>query len=289
MPPAQTLPIIIAAYPLSHGFYRIPYGDGTDFVVSRDHVTHTPPIKEDWVTDGFGPLVNMPIVAAADGRVRLIRDDNTACCADGDNNINCSSCNNFVGIEHTNSEWTKYSHFKTGSVTGAAGLDTNDCVVQGQLLGYEGDVGHTSGGGSQNRLQVMCDTPLVDTTKKCGIHLHWEVRMTSRFSDLRVPILCGVPGEIAYAGDNLTGVPCDPGSCISGISIPPQILTGAAISVSRADTSISSEAEYRDSRSTAYFAGDHITLKPGFASRTGTYFHAMIKSCEDGPNGCPPE
>ncbi|MBD3297641.1 MAG: hypothetical protein GF341_03220, partial [candidate division Zixibacteria bacterium] len=40
MPPAQALPVIIAAYPLSHGFYRIPYDDGITFRVSRDHITH---------------------------------------------------------------------------------------------------------------------------------------------------------------------------------------------------------------------------------------------------------
>jgi hypothetical protein len=148
MPPTETIPVIIAAYPLSHGFYRIPYDDGISFRVSRDHVTHTPPIKEDWITVGFGPLANMEIVAAADGRVRIIRDHFTVCCSDAANDINCSGCNNFVWIEHSNGEWTKYSHFTTGSVTGAAGLDTNDCVVQGQFLGYEGDVGHTSGSGS---------------------------------------------------------------------------------------------------------------------------------------------
>jgi len=289
MPAAQTLPIIVAAYPLSHGYYRIPYDDGVGFRVSRDHTSHDPPIKEDWVSLAYGPLSSIPIVAAADGRIRQISDANTVCCSDKANGVNCSACNNFVWIEHSNGEWTKYSHFQTGSVTFVAGLDTNDCVVQGQLLGYEGDVGHTSGSGSLNRPQTVCSTPLVDTTRKCGIHLHWEVRMTSQNSDLRVPILCGVLGGIAYQNDTLVGAPCDPLDCVAGLAFPAQTVGGSAIAVSSAALSISSRVEYLDSRSTAYFAGDHVTLLPGFASRAGTYFHAMIKSCEDGPNGCPPE
>ena len=287
---SQSVPVLVAAWALTHGFYRSPYDDGIGYRVSKDHTNHNPPGKQDWVSLSYGPSSNIPIVAAADGRIRAIRDDNTQCCADAANGINCSACNNFVWIEHTNGEWTKYSHFVTGTVTGVAGLDTNDCVVQGQLLGYEGDVGHTSGSGGINRLQSPCgSTPLVDTTRRCGIHCHWEVRATSQSSGLRVPILCGVTGGIAYANDTLIGTPCSGSECSTGIVIPSQVITGSSISVVKADISISSRAEYRDSRSTAYFAGDHITLLPGFASRAGTYFNAMIKSCQDGPNGCPPE
>ena len=285
----ETSLILVGGYPLSHGFYRIPYDDNESFRVSQDHVTHNPPVKEDWRSLAYGPTQSIPIVAAADGRIRSIADHNTVCCADGANGINCSACNNSVWIEHANGEWTKYSHFKTGSVTGAAGLDTNECVVQGQLLGYEGDVGHTSGGGALNRPQTVCGQPLVDTTLKCGIHLHWEVRMTSQNSELRVPILCGVDGGIAYQNDTLIAVPCDPFACVAGIVIPPQVIGGASIGVSKASVSVTSQAEHIGSVSRAYFAGDHITLAPGFAARTGTYFHAMIKSCEDGTNGCPPE
>ena len=174
-------------------------------------------------------------------------------------------------------------------VVGAAGLDTNDCVVQGQFLGYEGDVGHTKGGGALNRKQTLCSTPLVDTSLQCGIHLHWEVRMTSQTSELRIPLLCGVTGSIAYQNDTLVAVPCDAGVCDANLSYGPATIGGSSIAVAKAGVSITSQREYIGSVSRAYFAGDHVTLLPGFAARTGTYFHAMIKACEDGTNGCPPE
>lgn len=282
------VPVVVGGYPLSHGWYRIPYGDGEPIRVSRDHVTHTPPIKEDWVAVGGGPTQQIPVVAAADGRIRSIVDDNTNCCADKDNDINCSACNNSVWIEHSNGEWTKYSHFQTGTVTSpfVANLDTNDCVVQGQLLGYEGQIGHTSG---NDALQTMCSEPLVDSSKRCGIHLHWEVRYNQDADFLRVPILCGVDGWIAFAGDTILAAQCNGFGCETDVVIGNGVIGGSAMSVTTADNSITSEGIYTGSTSTAYFAGNRITLQPGFAARTGTYFHAMIKSCESSSSGCPPQ
>lgn len=281
------VPVVVGGLPLSHGWYRIPYGTGEPIFVSRDHVTHTPPIKEDWIALNGGAAQNIAIVAAADGRIRSIADHNTVCCADNANNINCSACNNSVWIEHANGEWTKYSHFKTGTVTGSpAFLDTNDCVVQGQILGYEGDVGHTSG---NDRLQTVCSTPLVDTTRRCSIHLHWEVAWNQDSDYLRVPIMCGVTGWIAYDNDTITAATCNGLGCETDVVIGNGVIGGGVISVESADNSITSQAIYTGSTSTAYFSGNRITLEPGFAARSGVYFHAMIKSCEDGTNGCPPQ
>lgn len=282
------VPVLVGGYPLSHGWYRIPYGTGEFIRVSQDHVTHSPPIKEDWVDINGGPLQQIPIVAAADGRIRSIVDDNTVCCSDKANDVNCSACNNSVWIEHANGEWTKYSHFQTGTVTSplVANLDTNDCVVQGQLLGYEGQIGHTRGGDAK---QTVCVDPLVDTTLKCGIHLHWEVRYNQDEDFLRVPILCGVDGWIAYKDDTIVAATCNGLGCETDVVIGNGVIGGGVISVEAADNSITSEAVYMASTSTAYFAGNRITLQPGFAARSGVYFHAMIKSCEDGTNGCPPQ
>jgi hypothetical protein len=267
--------------------YRIPYGDGQPIFVSRDHTNHSPPIKEDWVAQNGGANQNIPVVAAADGRIRSIVDDNTQCCSDKANGINCSACNNSVWIEHSNGEWTKYSHFKTGTVTGSpAFLDTNDCVVEGQILGYEGDVGHTGG---NDRPQTVCSVPLVDTTRQCGIHVHWEVRWNQDADFLRVPIVCNVPGNIAYSGDVITADACDGIGCVTDFLLGAQVLSGSTITVYKADNDIDSEQQLIGSTSTAYFAGNSVTLEPGFAARTGVYFHAMIKPCEGSPNGCPPE
>jgi murein DD-endopeptidase MepM/ murein hydrolase activator NlpD len=281
--PPQPVPIIVGGYPLSHGFYRVPYGDTIDILVSRDHVTHTPPIKEDWKSLQFGPTKSIPIVAAADGRIRFLDDTNTNCCDTTD----CSNCNNSVWIEHNNGEWTKYSHFKTGSVAGRGWTD-EDCINEGDTLGWEGDVGFTSGSGALNRFQQQCPgASPVDVTRKCAIHLHWEVRMTATDSDLRVPILCGVGGYIAYAGNTIDGEPCDGIGCPTNFILGAAVVSGSTITVLSADDAITSEQEHIGSTSTAYFAGNRITLEPGFAARTGTYFHAMIKPCEGGTSGCP--
>jgi hypothetical protein len=104
---------------------------------------------------------------------------------------------------------------------------------------------------------------------------------------LRVPLLCGVPGNVAYANDTLQAVACDGFGCPTDEVIGSGVIGGTVISVEKADNSITSEADYGGSTSTAYFAGNRITLLPGFAARTGTYFHAMIKPCEAGPSGCP--
>lgn len=282
---AQVVQMIVAAYPLSHGMYRMPYGNGEGFVVTGDHVTHNPPIKEDWVSNGNGPLASIPIVAAADGRIRSIVDDNTVCCGSSSQGINCSACNNSVWIEHTNGEWTKYSHFQTGTVTGAAGLDTNDCVVQGQLLGYEGQIGHTNG---NDATPGICTEAIVDSSN-CGIHLHWEVRMTSMNSDLRVPILCEVNDHIANDGDNLFAFACNGSGCADSVGLPLQGVSDNGIHISKADIVVTSEEQILLSTSVAYFAGERIRLKPGFKATTGTYFHAMIRPCEGGPTGCPPQ
>jgi hypothetical protein len=170
----------------------------------------------------------------------------------------------------------------------ALGWAEDDCVQAGDTLGFEGDVGHTSGSGSINRFQNQCPgADPVDTTKRCAIHLHWEVRATSQNSDLRVPLLCGVFGAIAYAGDTVTGLECDPNACVPDVAVANVFIGDNGIHVTRADNSITSEAIYGMTTSAAYFAGNRITLRPGFQAFSGTYFHAMIKPCEGGPTGCP--
>ncbi len=122
----------------SDGIYRIPYANGTDIRVSRDHLTHSPvPNRLDMV--GINGSEPYRIVAAQRGIIRYISDGNTVRCPDG----GCP--NNYVWIEHANGEWTKYSHLATGSVTGDAGLAVGNFVSMGTFLGYESDVGIASG------------------------------------------------------------------------------------------------------------------------------------------------
>ena len=65
----------------------------------------------------------MTIVAAASGTIRAVVDQHgddpeEHSCLDSDTVPgDCSDYNNYVWIEHPNGEWTKYTHFDTGSVT----------------------------------------------------------------------------------------------------------------------------------------------------------------------------
>lgn len=127
------------AVPMSTGYYRIPYADGTKVRVSRDHNLHTPKGRYDMSGQGGGPY---KIVAAARGRIVAIEDGFSAQ-QDSDTAPQCE--NNYVWILHPNGEVSKYSHMRQGTTTGAAGLKVGDTVKGGQYLGDEGAVGCAGG------------------------------------------------------------------------------------------------------------------------------------------------
>lgn len=186
--------------------YRVPYANGTEVFVSNDHLTHSPVNKLDLRgINGAGPY---PVVAAQTGIVRIIVDSLSQNCP-----CNGGTCgNNYVWLEHTGDEWTKYSHFATGSVTGDAALEVGDVVIAGTFLGFESNVG-----------------------RACGVHLHFEVGIPNDPSDPlssgnggfldganRIPRICGVQGPtILVQGTNETAVTCDPLlHCIQSLESP---------------------------------------------------------------------
>lgn len=281
---SQTLVMPVGGLPLSHGFYRLGYGPGINVNVAQDHLTHSPPTKVDLNAIGGGPGNFIPIVAAADGRIRDIVNNNSSCCT------GCSECNNHVWIEHSNGEFTKYTHFLQNSVTVTFGWSEGDCVQAGDTLGWEGDIGATTGSGPPQRNQNTCpaDTNPVNTSLFCFYHLHFEVDANGINTDLRVPIICEAPGNhICVQGDDIiAGAGC--GSGCPANYILNGLVDGDSIEVYTATTSITAnDYDVDGTASVAFFAGDRITLAPGFAARSGTYFHAMIKPCEGGPTGCP--
>ncbi len=122
--------------PVSAGIYRLPYADGTRVRVFDDARTHRPEARIDLVGVHGGKPYR--IVAAAAGWVMAIQDG----FSERQTGRAASECrNNFVWIAHANGEWTGYSHFVRGSVTGAARLKVGDRVRAGQFIGIEGDVG----------------------------------------------------------------------------------------------------------------------------------------------------
>ena len=210
------------SFTMSTGIYRIPYTDGTDVTVSNDHHTHNPVNRID-MSAGTGT----PIVAAASGIIRAVvdihgnspgagngvdkngnpQDDSLEhSCQDGSPAVEnsvvvgfCSDYNNSVWIEHPNGEWTKYSHFGTGTVT-ANNWVVGAFVQAGQVLGLEGDVGRAS-----------------------GPHLHFEVGWPTDPTSLtpfsqnggflvgvnRVPTVCDIANNLYVQSSSYTANPCN--------------------------------------------------------------------------------
>lgn len=180
--------------------YRLPYEDGTDVLVSRDHLTHPPPFALDLAGQN-GSVYR--IVAARPGTVRFIRDEFSDNC-----DPDVTQCtNNYVWIQHEpGDEWSKYSHVATGTATGAppfgAGLAEGDAVVAGQFLGNEGNVGMATGANDGRHLHfevVIPDDP--DPSKPTGFVGDFPY-------EARIPRFCHVPGAIAVDGQTYAAGPC---------------------------------------------------------------------------------
>ena len=209
-----------AVAPFSDGVYRLPYEDGVDVFILNDHLTH--PLAPDRVDFNGSPAdgTDYNIVAAATGVIEAIEDSETINCTDSADvaPLKCSDFNNYVWISHPNGEWTKYSHFQTGSVV-ALGHQVGDPITVGTVLGLEGDIGAAF-----------------------TVHVHFEVGIPTDLNDPfaessgfikgvnRVPVFCDVPGNVVVDGDTRTADDCtnaapdaEPGGpyfAVEGVSIP---------------------------------------------------------------------
>jgi hypothetical protein len=166
----------------SDGVYRIAYADGTRVAVSGDRLTHSPQERIDM--HGVGGFPVYLIVAARSGTIEKIVDSNAE----------PTSNNNYVWISHSGGEWSKYTHFVTGSVPNS--LSEGDHVSVGTFLGIEGDVGQAS-----------------------GEHLHFEIAVPDDPADPidsagfikgenRDPVICRIPGNTFLAGETYTADDC---------------------------------------------------------------------------------
>ncbi len=170
----------------SLGVYRIPFANGTTVSVTGDHFSHSPDFNEyDMHGEPNSDSEQYTIVAAAAGTIMAIEDSN----------FEPTSSNNYVWIAHANGEWTKYTHFATGSVT-ATGLTVGSQVSAGTTLGNEGNVGQAA-----------------------SIHLHWESGRPDDpdnpidgggflIGQAYVPLICGIAGNVLYDGQAYTANPC---------------------------------------------------------------------------------
>jgi hypothetical protein len=292
--------------PLSKGVYRIPYEDGTQVNVAQDHLTHSPLDAIDF--NGVNGNTPYSVVAAADGWVRYIDDGNDGSCFVKDV-LSCSSCNNYVWIEHPNGEWSKYTHFVQNSVRGIAGISEDQYVCAGTFLGFEGDVGATSG--SNGRAQFACTgngilQQKIDSVNSVRIsmrqdslrtfyHAHFEVGIPDDLSDpittsgflkgkKKVPVFCGIPGNIADKGEVYTANPCDAAACTNNLHLPNFSETGIrVVQVGNEITSGGSLYTVEANAQVLHRAGKKIILQPGFTAKAGAYYNAYIAKCNSMP------
>ena len=242
--------------------YRIPYEDGTIVNISRDHQSHSPPGRIDMTAESG----TTNIVAAADGIIEAIVDDNTQSC------VCCPEFNNYVWIKHVNGEWTKYTHFVTGSVT-VLGHEVGDAILSGTVLGQEGDVGCAD-----------------------GIHLHFEVAYPTTDQDPpfnpvgggmiegnavnRIPTICGIPDYIFEQDEEYLAITCI-STCPTNWNYSVPSLFSGATDVIMVDNEITASGTHNMfSGSSALFrAGNQIILGPGVKIYSGSRFNALIRVC----------
>ncbi len=239
----------------SKGVYRIPYENGTDVKVTRDHTKHTPVGRLDMV--GTGGSGEYKIVAAADGTIRFIEDGFSAQVQndDDDETPNKPCTNNYVWIEHANGEWTKYSHMQKDSSTKKAKLKVGQFVKAGTYLGDEGKVGCAG-----------------------GDHLHFEVgvpRATNPVSETggfladnsgskrnRAPRICGIRGGI-FAG----------GETYEARNVPGNLKPGAP-EVARHGLA---DEDYQCMFDQAINAGYRLEWVDGFSSKGQVFYNVVFR------------
>jgi Peptidase family M23 len=263
-------------FTLSQNVYRLPYENGQVFEVRSDVYSHDPRGRYDLKAQGIDDCSSHRIVAAAAGVVEFVVDNNTQSCPD------CGADNNYVWIRHANDEWTKYTHFAQNSVD----VNEGDTVCAGTFLGYECWVGATSP--AQNR------------------HLHFEVRrpmdpdnviirpaggyMDSVNGYHLIPVISSVTSHFMVDGDLLT--PSSNGACATAnITIPAQIISASGIKIyiaSGAVTTSNNSITCANGSNVFLQAVNSVTLSPGFAASSGSYFHAKTGNCSTTPfpGGC---
>jgi murein DD-endopeptidase MepM/ murein hydrolase activator NlpD len=285
--------------PVSKGRYRLPYANGTTVRANNDHTNHPSALNR--IDLGGRNGSNYQIVAAADGWIRIIEDDNvlwcpnadpgdpdpcigeTNCCERDNASCNANCRNNFVWIEHPNGEWTKYSHMRTGTVA-ANGHTLDEFVQAGDVLGTEGKVGLA--GGDHLHFEVAVPNDGIDSFTDNGFLVGDGDPTTDDYNrQNRIPAFCmGPSGPIWTQGDQFVAANCS-NACVATSSPSDVIDDGEAIH--RQATLITPTATHRVATGggEAMSAITRITLSPGFRVDENGYFSATIAPCNSPGSG----
>ena len=276
---------------LSKNIYRIPYQNGESINVSRDYVDHgASPAGNTGPIDFNSSATTSVLVAAAPGRVVTLNDTLNDCGC----HANFGPCGNVLDIQHDNGELSRYLHLQQNSASTFAGLSVGDCVVTGQIVGIEGDVGFTCSSNSSERLPVVgtcintLPSPLI--SPNCGRHLHWEIRDVDN-DEFVNPITCGITGWIYQDGGNYVPANCTTAGCPTDVTVPAVSLNGlGSWQVVQADNDITADdVLVQNSASMVMHAGNSVVLLPGVEIRPGGHFRAEIGPCNTTSGlACPP-
>lgn len=115
--------------------YRLPYKKGLAYLVSQAYlgaVSH----RESYAID-FKMDEDTPILAARDGIVAEIKENSNWGCPTQD----CAADGNYVLILHSDGTFAGYWHLRYRGVV----VKVGDRVAAGQLIGYSGNTGWSSG------------------------------------------------------------------------------------------------------------------------------------------------
>jgi murein DD-endopeptidase MepM/ murein hydrolase activator NlpD len=261
----------------SHGVYRLPYSNTVHVNLSFDHLTHMPPKTRLDMSGVGGNFDAYPIAASAAGTIMAIMDTNTITCTSNDS---CSDYNNYVWIRHDNGEWTKYSHFVTGTVRGKANLVVGQHVEAGRYLGDEGQVGFAFGIHCHFEVAVPYNGHLYTNAFQPDLTNAFGIKGGFINGIRRIPLFCNIPGNVGYAGNVYTAGSCLGGACVNDITLPAQFIRGtdAHIAANTVDTGGNSVG-VDTYASLALYAGNKVTLRPGFHAGFNSYVRAAVQPC----------
>lgn len=276
------LALSAGSLPVSKGIYRLPYENGTEVRITSDHTTH-PTALNRLDMEGINGSGNYTIVAAGDGWIRLIEDDNTVNCDSG-----CD--NNYVWIEHPNGEWSKYSHFQTNSVD-AAGISLDEFVSSGTPLGLEGDIGNAPGG-QHLHFEVAVPNDRSNPINSAGF-LNDDGDPSTVIDDSdgqtaidydrqnRIPVFCDIDFPVADR-DEYTAANCQR-DCAEVVSVSSGV-NDNQVRHRQADNRVQTISGVmhivESGGGEALRAGQQVILFPGFRAEPGSYFSASIDSCD---------
>lgn len=141
--------------------YRFPYLEGSTFRISQGpegSFSHHNMFAYD-----FAMPVGTPICAAREGIVALAKSDSDK----GGSDRKYIEDANFITIYHEDGTLANYYHIQHMGVT----VKEGDHVRKGQVIGYSGNTGFTSG----PHLHFEITKPTVSTDKKQWMAFNWEL------------------------------------------------------------------------------------------------------------------